>query len=198
MKESPSFFHYFSDKDLNFVYQLLDNNGNIKSWRSIKEEFGIGKLNPRQLYSLLVYNHPLTPISQKYLNELLKTDSFDWKEIYLLPRLVTRDSYSCSFQYKILNNFLYLNKKSFMFRKSTSLLCSFCKLSDETVLHLFYEYNILLALQNELVLLFGNKFTFFDPTPQAAFLDFLMSIRSYFTCYWYFQYIFTILGDLSH
>ena len=87
--------------------------------------------------------------------------------------MVTLDSYSRSFQYKILNNVLYLNKKLFKFRKSTSPLCSFCKLSDETVLHLFYECNILLTLQNELVLLFGNKFTLFDLTLQAAFLDFV-------------------------
>ena len=106
---------------------------------------GIEKLNSRQLYSLLVYTHPFTPTSQKYLNELF------------------------SFQYKILNNVLYLNKKLFKFRKLTSPLCPFCKLSDETVLHLFYECNILLNLRNELVLFFGNKFTLFDLTREASF-----------------------------
>ena len=126
-----------------------------------------------QLYSLLVYIHPFTPTSQKYSNELLKTDSFDWRQIYLLPRLVTLDSYSRSFQYKILNNVLYLNKKLFTFRKSTSPLCPFCKLSDEIVHHLFYECNITLNLWNELVLWFENEFTLFDLTLQAAFLGFL-------------------------
>ena len=97
----------------------------------------------------------------------------DWKQIYLLPRLVTLDSYSRSFQYKILNNVLYLNKKLFTFRKSTSPLCPFCKLSDETVLHLFYECDIVQNLWNELDLFFENDFTLFDLTPQAAFLGFL-------------------------
>ena len=132
---------------------------------------GIEKLNSRQLYSFLVYTHPFTPTSQKYLNELFKADSFDWKHIYLLPRLVTLDSYSGSFQYKILNNILYLNKKLFTFRKSTSPLCPFCKLSDETVLHLFYECNIIQNLWNDLILFFEIDFTPFDLTPQAAFLD---------------------------
>ena len=90
----------------------------------------IEKLNSRQLYSLLVYTHPFTPTSQKYLNELLKTNSLDWKKIYILPRLATLDSYSRSFQYKILNNVLYLNKRHFKFRKSMSPLCPFCKVSD--------------------------------------------------------------------
>ena len=138
-----------------------------------KTLIGIEKLNSRQLYSLLVYTHLFRVRSQKYLNELFKTDSFDWKQIYLLPRLVTLDSYSRSFQYKILNNVLYLNKKLFKFRKSTSPLCPFCKLSDETVLHLFYECNITLNLWNELVLFFENELNLFDLTPQAAFLGFL-------------------------
>ena len=55
---------------------------------------GIDKLNSRRSYFLLVYTHPYTPTSQKYFNELLKTDSLDWKQIYLLPRLVTLDNYS--------------------------------------------------------------------------------------------------------
>ena len=54
-----------------------------------------------------------------------------------------------------------------------SPLCPFCKLSDEMVLHLFYECNIILNLWNELVLFFKNKFTLFDLTLQAAFLGFL-------------------------
>ena len=96
----------------------------------------------------------------------------DWKQIYLLPRLVTLDSYSRSFQYKILNNVLYLNKKLFTFRKLTSSLCPFCKLSDETVLHLFHEWNTVQNLWNELDLFLENNFTLFDLTLQAAFLGF--------------------------
>ena len=168
IEKKSIFFRDFSGKGLNFVYQLFDNNGNVKSWSSIKEEFGfsnilnfkwqqliymlppwkkiiketgnadnlllpnhhlikkaligIEKLNSRQLYSLLVYTHAITPTSQNYLNELLKTDSLDWKQTYLLPRLVTLHSYSRSFQHKILNNVLYLNKKLFTFRKSRSPL----------------------------------------------------------------------------
>ena len=60
-----------------------------------------------------------------------------------------------------------------MFRKSTSPLCLFCKLFDETVLHLFYKCNIILNVWYELVLFFENEFTLFDLTLQAAFLGFL-------------------------
>ena len=91
---------------------------------------GIDNLNSRQSYSLLVFTHPFTPTSQKYFIKLFKTDSFDWEQIYLLPRLVTLDSYSRSLQYKILNNILYLNKKLFTFWKSTSPICPFCKVGQ--------------------------------------------------------------------
>ena len=151
------------------IILLLPNHHLIKK----KTLIGIEKLNSRQLYSLLLYTHPFTPTSLRYLNKLLKTDSLDWKQINLLPRLVTLDSYSCSFQYEILNNVIYLNKKHFMFQKSMSPLCSFCKLSDETVLHLIYECNIILNLSNELDLFFENELSLFNLTPQAAFLGFL-------------------------
>ena len=133
----------YASSFLEKIIKETDNHHLIK-----KTLLGIEKLNSRQLYSLLEYTHPFTPTYQKYLNKLLKTDSLDWKQIYLLPHLVTLDSYSCSFQYKILNNVLYLNKKLFTFQKWMSLYCPFCKLSDETVLYLFYKCNIILNLWN--------------------------------------------------
>ena len=77
------------------------------------------------------------------------------------------------FNIKFWTNVLYLNKKLFTFRKSTSPLCFFCKLSDETVLHLIYECNIILNLWNKLVVFFENKSTLFNLSPQATFLSFL-------------------------
>ena len=229
------FFCFFRTTFLRFVkfsmvYQLFDNNGNVNSWSSIKEEFGfsnisnfkwqqliytlppswkkiiketdnadnlllpnhhlikkntligIEKLNSRQLYSLLVYTHPFTPTSQKYLNKLLKTDSFDWKQIYLLPRLVILDSYSRSFQYKTLNNALCLNKKIFMFQKSTSAPCPFCKLPDETVLHLFYECDIIQNLWNELDLFFKNDFALINLKKQIVKSETSCFLRVLFYC----------------
>ena len=104
-----------------------NNKRNRYGWQSVTPKsplIAIEKLNLRQLYSLLVYTHPFRPTSQKRFLELFKIDSFDWKQIYLLPRMVTLESYSRSFQYKILNNILYLNKKLFMFQKLASPLCA--------------------------------------------------------------------------
>ena len=148
--------------------------------------------------------------------ELLKTDSFYWKKIYLLPHLVTLDSYYSSFQCKILNNILYLDKKLLRFE---NLLHRFglyvCKLSDEAVFHILYECDIIKILWNGLALFFENDFTLFDLTPQAAFLGFLnfyskllllqshlllifiYNIYIYIYIYIYIIYIYTILGDMK-
>ena len=42
------------------------------------------------------------------------------------------------FQYKILNNVLYLNEKLFRFKKVLCLLCFFCQSENETPIHLFH------------------------------------------------------------
>ena len=44
IEKKSIFFLYFSDKGLNFIYQLFDNNGKVKSWSSIKEEFGFNNI----------------------------------------------------------------------------------------------------------------------------------------------------------
>ena len=43
--KNPIFFRYFSDKGLKFVYQLFDDNANVKSQRSNKEEFGFSNFS---------------------------------------------------------------------------------------------------------------------------------------------------------
>ena len=61
----------------------------------------------------------------------------NWGKIYLLPRVTTIDSSLRSFQYKILNNTLYLNERLFKFNIVDSPLCSLCKQENESVIHLF-------------------------------------------------------------
>ena len=72
---------------------------------------------------------PITkpPTSQNSLIKLLGPGDINWKEVYMLPRQVTIESSLRSFQYKILNNILYLNEKLFKFKIADSPLCSLCK-----------------------------------------------------------------------
>ena len=71
------------------------------------------------------------------LESSLQLTNADWKKIYTLPRLTTMESSLCSFQYKILNNVLFLNERLYKFNVVTSPLCSLCKVENESVSHLF-------------------------------------------------------------
>ena len=77
------------------------------------------------------------PTAQRSLERVLKLTDIDWTKIYTLPRITTIESSVRTFQYKILNNILYLNEKLFKFNMVESPLCSLCNQASENVLHLF-------------------------------------------------------------
>ena len=133
---------------------------------------GLDKLHCRELYNILVYASPHKPTSQVYFENLFRDQELIWKDIYLLPQKVPLDSKIRSFQYKILNNVLYLNKKLFLFGKAPSPLCSFCKLDDETILHLFYECNFTKELWNRLNIFFNDSLHLPHLSPQTAYFGF--------------------------
>ena len=57
----------------------------------------------------------------------------DWATVYLLPQKTTIESRMRIFQYKILNNILYLNNRLHKFGYVESPLCSFCNSETETM-----------------------------------------------------------------
>ena len=66
------------------------------------------------------------------------------------------NTYKRSFQYKLLNNVLFLNMKLHISGMKSSPLCSFCNLCDETPLHIFYECDRIKCLWSDLVQYFQN------------------------------------------
>ena len=66
IEKKPILFRYFSDKDLNFVYQLFDNIGYVKSWSRIKEEFGFKNFSYFKWEQLI---HALPPFWKKIIKE---------------------------------------------------------------------------------------------------------------------------------
>ena len=86
----------------------------------------VEKLSSKELYSLLISAIDHQPTSQKYFDNLFPNIELPWKEIYLTRRKATANSHLRCFNYKIINNVLYLNKKLFQFGKAQSPLCYFC------------------------------------------------------------------------
>ena len=80
------------------------------------------------------------PTSKKlFSNQYNIYDEGTWRIIYSLPARVTIDIKIRMFQYKILNNILFLNQRLYYMKKIDSPLCSLCKREIETVSHLFLK-----------------------------------------------------------
>ena len=72
------------------------------------------------------------PTCQSYHEKNFDDYNFNWKLIYRIPCIATLETKIRIFQYKLLNNVLYLNKKLFQFGIISQSKCSFCELYDET------------------------------------------------------------------
>ena len=92
--------------------------------------------------------------------------------MYFLIRNTTLDTKARMVQYKVLYNILYANKMLFKFGKVTPTRCSFCKLHDETIMHLFYDCLIVKKLWNQLKSILSNNLNFPISTPQSAIFGF--------------------------
>ena len=69
-------------------------------------------------------------------------ETLDWKQIYMIPRVATIESYTRSFQYLIINNALFLNKKLFRAGLVESAACTFCEQYEESLIHFLCECHI--------------------------------------------------------
>ena len=98
----------------------------------------------------------------------------------MLPRPFTYNTYMRSFQYKILNNVLFVNEKLHTFGMKLSPLCSFCNSYYETPLHMFYECDAAKCLWADLVQCLQNNLILPTLTPQAAIFRILKPASSHF------------------
>ena len=98
--------------------------------------------------------------------------NFQWKDIYTLPHKVTINANLRSFQYKILNNILYLNKNLHTFGLSNTQLCSFCKMEEETISHLFYYCIHIQDIWDQVQIYFPDCFHFSKLTLQTTIFGF--------------------------
>ena len=93
-------------------------------------------------------------------------------DIYRIPRISTFEIKIPIFQYKLLNNVLYLHKKLFHFGITSQSKCSFCKLYDETPHHIFHECTYAQNLWSQLRLYLSEKVTLPILNPQSTIFGF--------------------------
>ena len=74
------------------------------------------------------------------------------------------------FQYKILNNVLYLNKLLYKMKIVKSPLCCFCREQNETPIHLFCKCKVTLDYWSNLQAWLRSILNLPDLTPESALL----------------------------
>ena len=106
------------------------------------------KLTCKVIYSVLLKNNQIKPTSVSYWQQKLnkRLDNKCWEQIFLMPWKATIESYTRCFQFKIINNALFLNSQLHKFGLVDSPKCSFCDMFDETSILFFSECNITLNL----------------------------------------------------
>lgn len=132
----------------------------------------VDKLDSASIYNLLLKDISKPPTSQSFFNTKFDISHL-WKTIYLLPRNTTIDSYTRVFQYKILNNILFLNNKLYHLNLVDTPLCSLCGIANESAEHLFYECTVTQDLWKSLQFRLNSHLSLKDLTLQSAVFGFL-------------------------
>jgi hypothetical protein len=99
----------------------------------------LNKITSKMLYWEFIEKKFVKPTSQKYLSTKLENTNIDWKLVYNRIYETTIDTKLRMFQYKLLNNCLYLNQKLHLFKLVESANCSMCSYNIETIEHFFVD-----------------------------------------------------------
>ena len=104
---------------------------------SLRREPFLPNLSVEETYKTLIRPLVQQPTAQKSIKSVLQRNDIDWATVYLLPQKTTIDLRMRIFQYRILNNILYLNNKLHNFGYVESPLLSLCSSETEAMTHLF-------------------------------------------------------------
>ena len=90
------------------------------------------------MYDILNQNKDI-PTGQLTWNKLYTFTAEDWSHIYTYPYTITKYPALLWFQISINHNILVTNKLLFQMKIRDDALCTFCKLNNETIIHLLWK-----------------------------------------------------------
>ena len=94
----------------------------------------INSVTTKSVYNLCVSNKFSPHTSKKLLSTKFNIEGQKtWASVYFLHASATLETKIRVFQYKILNNILYLNQRLYHMKLVASRLCSLCKRKVETI-----------------------------------------------------------------
>ena len=189
------FFDYCCDINEN---DLCQNHHVIKRAKILP----LNKLSSKEIYSILISNILNKPTSNIYFEKLFENTILYWIKIYRSPRLLTIDTTFISFQYKILNNVLFLNKKLYTFGITNTALCSFCNSLEETFIRILFDCVMLNVFGKDYGWNFRAILSCRHLDRRLVFVDCIMKqmtiIIFWFIFYWFFNIIFTYQAKNEH
>lgn len=98
----------------------------------------LDKVKTKSIYENVISKKCEIPTSQQRWCRILHNNRcFDWNKAYSFVFATTRETKLKWFQYKIINNCLYLNKDLFKFKLTDNQFCSFGCKEIENIEHLF-------------------------------------------------------------
>ena len=80
--------------------------------KQLEKKILLEQVGSRELCHIQISEKYKKPTSQLYYEGYFNNFDFDWTSIYLLPRMVNVDTKLRVFQYKILNNILFVKKNA--------------------------------------------------------------------------------------
>ena len=102
------------------------------------------------MYNLLNKNNE-PPSGKIPRNKKYKFEDNEWKKISIEPFKITKDSTILWFQTRIDHTILATNTFLNKIKVTNDSRCTFCSLVDETIEHLFWEYEYVRKFRNEAV-----------------------------------------------
>ena len=91
-------------------------------------------------YNYMIEKTATTPIKSEHKwCKILNNEIEKWNDIYILPYKVTCETKLRYFQLKILHRTTVTNKWLYKCKISDSPYCTFCKIYEESIQHVFYE-----------------------------------------------------------
>ena len=113
----------------------------------------LDSLTSSKLYWKLIEIIQVYPSAwHKFSTLFQNSGDLNWQVIYQIPHVVTLDTKTRIFQYKLLNQLIYTNKTLYKMKKIDSPLCTFCKISEESLEHLFCRRDFIVAFWMSVVL----------------------------------------------
>ena len=106
-----------------------------------------------KLYWKLIEIIQVYPSARHKFSTLFENSGdLNWEVIYQIPHVVTLDTKTRVFQYKLRNRIIYTNKSLYKMKMIDSPLCTFCKISDESLEHLFCRCDFIVTFWMSVIL----------------------------------------------